>query len=68
MQRRFEYHKAAPGAMRAMVSLQKYVEESGLERSLLELVKTRASQINGCAAQDRQADYQGNQSYPPLAG
>lgn len=49
MQRRFEYHKAAPGAMRAMVSLQKYVEESGLERSLLELVKTRASQINGCA-------------------
>ncbi|MGH8718479.1 MAG: carboxymuconolactone decarboxylase family protein [Burkholderiales bacterium] len=34
--------------MRAMVSLQKYVEESGLERSLLELVKTRASQINGC--------------------
>ncbi len=49
MQRRFEYHKEAPGAMRAMVSLQKYVEESGLERSLLELVKTRASQINGCA-------------------
>lgn len=49
MQRRFEYHKAAPGPMRAMVSLQKYVEESGLERSLLELVKTRASQINGCA-------------------
>ena len=49
MQRRFEYHKAAPGAMRAMVSLQKYVEESGLDRSLLELVKTRASQINGCA-------------------
>ena len=29
MQRRFEYHKAAPGAMRAMVSLQEYVEESG---------------------------------------
>lgn len=31
MQRRFEYHKAAPGAMRTMVSLQKYVEESGLD-------------------------------------
>ncbi|MFH0352575.1 MAG: carboxymuconolactone decarboxylase family protein [Chromatiales bacterium] len=49
MQRRLAYDKAAPGATRAMVSLQKYVEESGLERSLLELVKTRASQINGCA-------------------
>ncbi len=49
MQRRLEYGQAAPGAMRAMYALQKYVEESGLERSLLKLVKTRASQINGCA-------------------
>jgi AhpD family alkylhydroperoxidase len=32
-----------------MYSLQKYVEECGLEKPLLELVKTRASQINGCA-------------------
>lgn len=32
-----------------MYKLQKYVEDSGLEHSLLELVKTRASQINGCA-------------------
>jgi AhpD family alkylhydroperoxidase len=32
-----------------MYSLQKYVNECGLENSLLELVKTRASQINGCA-------------------
>jgi len=49
MQRRLAYDQAAPGAMQAMGALQKYVEESGLERSLLELVKTRASQINGCA-------------------
>lgn len=49
MQRRLEYGQAAPGAMRAMYALQKYVEKSGLERSLLELIKTRASQINGCA-------------------
>lgn len=49
MQRRLEYGKAGPGALRAMYALQKYVEEPGLERSLLELVKTRASQINGCA-------------------
>src|SRR5262245_13486284 len=44
-----KYEKAAPGALRAMYSLHKYVEASGLEHSLLELVKTRASQINGCA-------------------
>ena len=39
----------ASGAGRAMLALQKEVESSGLERSLLELVKIRASQINGCA-------------------
>lgn len=49
MQRRLDYNKIAPGATRAMYGLHKYVEESGLEHSLLELVKTRASQINGCA-------------------
>src|SRR5262245_19377520 len=49
MQSRLDYNKAAPGALRAMYGLQKYVEESGLEQSLVELVKTRASQINGCA-------------------
>jgi len=32
-----------------MYKLQKYVDESGLEHSLLELIKTRVSQINGCA-------------------
>jgi AhpD family alkylhydroperoxidase len=49
MEPRLNYGKVAPGAMQAMYSLQKYVEECGLEGSLLELVKTRASQINGCA-------------------
>jgi AhpD family alkylhydroperoxidase len=39
----------ASGMGRAMLSLQKEVETSGLEHSLLELVKMRASQINGCA-------------------
>lgn len=37
-----------PGAQ-AMLALQKAVNESGLDPSLLELVKIRASQINGCA-------------------
>ena len=32
-----------------MLELEKYVHGSGLERTLYELVKTRASQINGCA-------------------
>ena len=37
------------GGLRAMLSLQHEVENSGLEHSLLELVKIRVSQINGCA-------------------
>lgn len=49
MERRLNYTKVAPGAVQAMYKLHKYVEDSGLEHSLLELVKTRASQINGCA-------------------
>jgi len=49
MEQRLDYNKIAPGAVRAMYALHKYVEGSGLERALLELVKTRASQINGCA-------------------
>ena len=49
MQKRLDYSKAAPGSVQAMYKLEKFVEESGLERQLLELVKTRVSQINGCA-------------------
>jgi AhpD family alkylhydroperoxidase len=49
MQPRMEYQKVAPGVSQAMSQLQRYVSESGLEPILLELVKTRASQINGCA-------------------
>ena len=49
MQARLDIAKAAPGAVKAMLALQAHVAESGLEPSLLELVKLRASQINGCA-------------------
>ncbi len=49
MKPRIETAKAAPGAMHAMLQLQKYVNDSGLEHSLLQLVEMRASQINGCA-------------------
>ena len=47
---RINFYKAAPGAAAAMRGLEHYVSSaSGLEPSLRELVKTRASQINGCA-------------------
>src|SRR6185437_5031832 len=46
---RTDYRHAAPGALQAMGALQRYTQESGLEHSLLELVKLRSSQLNGCA-------------------
>ena len=49
MQSRMEYGKAAPGAIRAMSALERYVDDCGLEPSLLELIKLRSSHINGCA-------------------
>ena len=49
MSTRIDVNKVAPGAFRAIFGLEKYVHESGLELSLLHLVKMRASQINGCA-------------------
>ena len=49
MHQRLDYQKASPAAFHAMLHLEQQVQRSGLENSLLELVKTRASQINGCA-------------------
>ena len=49
MSERLDYMAASPEAYRAMERLHKYVEGCGLEHSLLEFVKIRASQINGCA-------------------
>lgn len=49
MEPRLEYSKLAPDAYKAMLGLEKYVRNCGLEHRLLELVKLRASQINGCA-------------------
>jgi AhpD family alkylhydroperoxidase len=42
-------HKTAPDAMKALVALENYVQQSGLDHSLIDLVKIPASQINGCA-------------------
>lgn len=49
MSPRIDYSKVAPGALRAMFGLESYIHSSGLEESLLNLIRMRASQINGCA-------------------
>lgn len=49
MTQRINYAKTASAGIAALNRLQSYVDASGLEHSLLELVKTRASQINACA-------------------
>lgn len=49
MEPRLNYSQVAPGVVKAMSELGAYTGHSGLEPRLLELVKTRASQLNGCA-------------------
>lgn len=49
MESRLDYQRIAPGAVQAMLALEAYVRQSGLERSLIHLIKIRSSQINGCA-------------------
>jgi AhpD family alkylhydroperoxidase len=49
MQPRLNFHKAGPEAMKAMNALEQRIAKSGLEKPLVELVRLRASQINGCA-------------------
>lgn len=49
MTQRIHYSAVSPGGFKAMLQLQTHVDNSGLEHSLLELVKMRVSQINRCA-------------------
>jgi AhpD family alkylhydroperoxidase len=49
MKPRIDFTRVSPKVLQAMYGLQNTVNSSGLERPLLELVKMRASQINGCA-------------------
>lgn len=46
---RLNYSEVSPGVIKAMMGLENHARKSGLEPSLLELVKVRASQLNGCA-------------------
>lgn len=49
MEARLNFYKAGPDAMKAMMALEARITSSGLEKPLVELVRLRASQINGCA-------------------
>jgi AhpD family alkylhydroperoxidase len=49
MQQRIDLTKVSLAAYQAVSALQTYVDNSGLDRRLRELIKIRASQINGCA-------------------
>jgi AhpD family alkylhydroperoxidase len=49
MQARMDFRKASPQGTKALGELHAFVHRCGLDHGLLELVKLRASQINGCA-------------------
>jgi AhpD family alkylhydroperoxidase len=49
MKNRINLFKSVPESVEPMLSMEKYIAKSGLDRKLYELIKTRASQINGCA-------------------
>ncbi len=49
MKPRIDFYTASPDALKAMIALESAVSMLPLEKNLIELVKLRASQINGCA-------------------
>ncbi len=49
MSKRFSYYEIAPDGMEIMMEMEKYTKTTTIERKLRELIKIRASQINGCA-------------------
>ena len=49
MEPRIDYLKSGRGVYEAMLGLEKYLHQCGLEEGLMDLLKLRASQINGCA-------------------
>ena len=49
MKPRINYLHAAPAGYKAVLGLEQYVRSSGIEQRTLELIKIRASQVNGCA-------------------
>jgi AhpD family alkylhydroperoxidase len=49
MEARIDYLKVGRGVYEAMLGLEKYLHQCGLEEKLVDLIKLRVSQINGCA-------------------
>jgi AhpD family alkylhydroperoxidase len=49
MEQRLDFYKANPAAVKALIGVEERIGKSALEKSLTELVRLRASQINGCA-------------------
>ena len=49
MEQRLDFYKSSPEAIKAMIGLEQRIGKSSLEKGLVELVRLRASQINGCA-------------------
>lgn len=49
MEQRLDFYKASPATIKALIGLEERIGKSGLEQPLVELVRLRASQINGCA-------------------
>lgn len=49
MKTRLELEKVEPAAARAVMEMEQYVRSCGLDKTLIELIKIRASQINRCA-------------------
>jgi len=49
MEPRLNFYKSGPDAMKAMAGLEQQIARSGLDKLLMELVRLRVSQINGCA-------------------
>ena len=48
MKATLDFRQASPEGMKAMSRLHAFVHDCGLDQTLLELSKLRASQINGC--------------------
>src|SRR5690348_9541030 len=49
MKQRLNYGEVSPEAIKPMLTLTAYLKHCGLEPKLLELIKIRSSQMNGCA-------------------
>ena len=49
MEMRLNHTKASPESYKALLALETFVQNSGLERRFIHLIKLRASIINGCA-------------------